>query len=84
MGVMAQWMPHRKGFVLGMHMAGGTIAEIAAPILVGFSLMFLSWSQVLQLNTIPTIILGLIFIRLAPWLCLLLVNFRWELTLGDW
>ena len=66
MGVMAQWMPHRKGFVLGMHMAGGTIAEIAAPILVGFSLMFLSWSQVLQLNTIPTIILGLIFIRLAP------------------
>ena len=66
MGIMTQWMPNRKGFVLGMHMAGGTIAEIAAPMLVGLSLMYLSWTQVLQINTIPTIILGLIFVRFAP------------------
>ena len=66
MGAMTQWMPDRKAFVLGMHMMGGTVAEIATPLLVGILLTFLSWNQVLQINTIPTIILGLIFIRLAP------------------
>jgi MFS family permease len=66
MGVMTQWMPDRKAFVLGMHLTGGTVAEIAAPLVVGILLSFLSWNHVLQINTIPTIILGLIFIRLAP------------------
>ena len=66
MGAMTQWMPNRKAFVLGMHMMGGTVAEIATPLLVGILLTFLSWNQVLQINTIPTIILGLLFIRLAP------------------
>lgn len=66
MGTMIQWMPDRKGFVLGVHMLGGTIAEIAAPLLVGILLMYMDWDRVLQINTIPTIILGLLFIRLAP------------------
>ena len=66
MGTMAQWMPDRKGFVLAIHLVGGTVAEVAAPLLVGILLMFLEWDLVLQINTIPTIIMGLIFIRLAP------------------
>ena len=66
MGVMTQWMPDRKAFVLGMHVMGGTVAEIVAPLVVGILLTFFSWNQVLQINTIPTIILGLVFIRLAP------------------
>ena len=59
-------MPNRKGFVLAMHLMGGTIAEIAAPLLVGILLMFLAWDRVLQINTVPTIILGLMFLRFAP------------------
>ena len=66
MGAMTQWMPDRKGFVIAIHMTGGTIAEIAAPLLVGVLLMSMNWELVLQINTVPTIILGLIFLRLAP------------------
>lgn len=66
MGAMTQWMPDRKGFVIAIHMMGGTIAEIAAPLLVGVLLMSLEWNLVLQINTVPTIILGFIFLRLAP------------------
>ena len=65
MGTMVQWMPDRKGFVLAIHMLGGTIAEIAAPLLGGILLMFLEWDRVLQINTVPTLILGVIFLRLA-------------------
>ena len=66
MGAMTQWMPNRKGFVLGVHMMGGTVAEVAAPLMVGALLMFLSWEQVLQISTVPSIVMGVIFIRLAP------------------
>ena len=66
MGVMTQWMPERRAFVLGVHLTGGTVAEIAAPLLVGILLTYFSWSQTLVINTIPTIIMGLMFIRLAP------------------
>ena len=66
MGTMTQWMPSRKGFVLAIHMIGGSFVDIVAPIIVGFLLLFFDWDLVLQINTIPTIILGLIFIRLAP------------------
>ena len=66
MGAMTQWMPDRKAFVLGVHLTGGTVAEIAAPLLVGILLIYFDWSQALLINTIPTIVLGLIFIRLAP------------------
>ena len=65
MGTMVQWMPDRKGFVLAIHMLGGTIAEIAAPLLGGILLMFLDWDRVLQISTVPTLILGVIFLRLA-------------------
>tara|TARA_Y100000590_G_scaffold83736_3_gene93353 strand:- start:3596 stop:4858 length:1263 start_codon:yes stop_codon:yes gene_type:complete len=66
MGVMTQWMPERRAFVLGVHLTGGTVAEITAPLLVGILLAYFTWSEALVINTIPTIILGLIFIRLAP------------------
>jgi MFS family permease len=66
MGSMVQYMPNRKGFVLAIHMLGGNIAEIAAPLLAGILLIFLDWNRVLQINTLPTVILGLIFLRLAP------------------
>jgi FSR family fosmidomycin resistance protein-like MFS transporter len=65
MGTMVQQMPDRRAFALAIHSVGGTIAEVAAPLLVGFLLIFLDWRQVLQVNTIPAIAVGLIFLRLA-------------------
>jgi len=66
MGSMVQYMPNRKGFILAIHMLGGSIAEITAPLLAGILLIFLDWDRVLQISTVPTVILGLIFLRLAP------------------
>ena len=52
MGTMTQWMPSRKGFVLAIHMIGGSFVDIVAPIIVGFLLLFFDWDLVLQINTI--------------------------------
>ena len=65
MGTMVQEMPNRRAFALGVHYIGGTAAEVIAPLLVGFLLVFTDWRQALQINTIPAIVVGLIFFRLA-------------------
>jgi len=65
MGTMVQRMPDRRAFALAVHSIGGTVAEIVAPLLVGFLLVFLDWRQVLQLSTVPAMIVGLMFVRLS-------------------
>jgi MFS family permease len=64
-GTMVQQMPNRRAFALGVHYIGGTAAEIVAPLLVGFLLVSMDWRQALQINTIPAIVMGLVFFRLA-------------------
>ena len=65
MGTMVQRMPDRRAFALAVHSIGGTVAEIVAPLLVGFLLVFLDWRQVLQISTVPAMIVGLMFVRLS-------------------
>ena len=65
MGTMVQRMPDRRAFALAVHSIGGTVAEIIAPLLVGFLLVFLDWRQVLQISTVPAMIVGLMFVRLS-------------------
>lgn len=65
MGTMVQRMPDRRAFALAIHSIGGTVAEIIAPLIVGFLLVFLEWRQVLQIGTLPAIVMGLLFIRLS-------------------
>ncbi|MEE2700683.1 MAG: MFS transporter [Chloroflexota bacterium] len=65
MGTMVQRMPDRRAFALAVHSIGGTVAEIVAPLLVGFLLVFLDWRQVLQISTVPAMIVGLMFLRLS-------------------
>ena len=65
MGIMVQRMPGRRAFSMAMHEVGGTIAEVLAPLSVGFLVAILEWRQVLQINAIPTIIVSLLFLRLA-------------------
>ena len=66
MGTMVEKMPNRRAFALAVHTVGGTVSEVVAPIVVGVLIVFLDWRQVLQINTIPVILSGLIFMRLAP------------------
>lgn len=65
MGTMVQKMPDRRAFALAIHTLGGNLAEILAPLLTGFLLVAFNWQQVLQINTIPTALMGLVFIKLA-------------------
>ena len=65
MGTMVQRMPDRRAFALAIHGIGGTVAEVVAPLGVGFLLAFLDWRQVLQINTVPALVMGLMFFRLS-------------------
>lgn len=65
MGTMIQKMPDRRAFALAIHGLGGNLAEILAPLVTGFLLVSFDWQQVLQMNTIPTVLMGLIFVKLA-------------------
>ena len=65
MGTMIQQMPNRRAFALAIHGVGGTIAEVVAPLSVGFLLSFLDWRQVLQINTLPALLVGLMFFRVS-------------------
>ena len=65
MGTMVQRMPERRAFALAIHGIGGTLAEVIAPLSVGFLLSFIGWQQVLQISTVPAVIMGTLFLRLS-------------------
>ena len=62
-GVMVEQMPKRRARVLGLHALGGTLAEVGAPVTVGFLLAYFDWQTVLQISTIPAFIMGIAFLR---------------------
>jgi len=64
-GVMVQQMPERRAQALGVHAMGGTLAEVFAPLAVGFLLATFDWRTVLQLSVLPTVIMGIVFLRIA-------------------
>ncbi len=61
-GVLTQANPKRRAHVLGLHAVGGTLAEVLAPLSVGFLLAWFDWQQVLQLSAIPAIAAGIAFL----------------------
>lgn len=67
MGDMVRRMPERRAMALAIHGIGGTIAEVLAPLSVGFLVAFMDWRQALQVSTIPAVLLGVVFLRVA-WL----------------
>jgi len=65
MGTMVHRMPDRRAFALAIHGIGGTLAEVMAPLSVGFLLSFFGWRQVLRVSTIPAVVMGILFLRLS-------------------
>ena len=65
MGAMVDRMPERRAMALAVHSVGGTLGEVLAPLSVGFLLSFLDWRQVLQTSTLPALLAGILFLRLA-------------------
>jgi len=60
-GVLTQASPKRRAHVLGLHAVGGTLAEVLAPLSIGFLLSWFDWQQVLQISVLPAIAGGIAF-----------------------
>ena len=60
-GVLTQASPNRRAHVMGLHAVGGTLAEVFAPLSVGFLLFWFDWQQTLQISAIPAILGGVAF-----------------------
>lgn len=64
-GVLAQSLPTRRAHALGIHAMSGTFAEVLAPLSVGFLLAWFDWRVAMQISTIPAILMGIAFFRIA-------------------
>ena len=64
-GVLTQQMPGRRAQALGIHAVGGSLAEVLAPLCVGFLLTYVDWRGALQVSVIPTVLMGIVFLRIA-------------------
>jgi MFS family permease len=57
-GTLVQHMPERRAMALGVHLTGGVMAEVLAPLAVGFLLAVFDWRTVLQIAVIPALLMG--------------------------
>ena len=64
-GVLVQQYPESRAKALGVHAMGGSIAEVAGPLAVGFLLLHVDWRTALQICVIPTVIMAIVFIPIA-------------------
>ena len=67
-GVMVEQMPGQRAKVLGIHAVGGTLAGVGAPLCAGFMLAWMDWRQIFQFGVLPTVIMGIVFLRRANWI----------------
>jgi FSR family fosmidomycin resistance protein-like MFS transporter len=63
-GVLTGRAPGRRAQVLGIHAVGGTLAEVLAPLSIGFLLAWVDWRTALQISVIPAALIGVAFIFL--------------------
>ena len=64
MGAMAQQMPERRATAMAVHGAGGTVAEVFGPLLVGFMLAATGWRETLFINALFPLFAGIALIQL--------------------
>ena len=55
-------LQHRAPQRLGIHAMGGSLAEVLAPLAVGFLLVHMDWRSALQVSVIPAVLMGLYFL----------------------
>jgi MFS family permease len=57
---LANRYPGRRGFAISVHMMGGQLGNTLSPLILGVALTFLTWRNVLILNVIPGILMGIV------------------------
>jgi len=65
-GVLAQMHKTRRAYALGMHAIGGHVSEVIALPVAGLLVAMWDWRVALQVLVIPTLLMGCIFIFIAP------------------
>ncbi len=58
LSILSQRFPGRRGLLIALHRASGSVGDIVGPILVGFLLRSLSWRNVLQASVGPAILVA--------------------------
>lgn len=64
-GVLTRESRERRAHVLGIHAIGGSLAEVLAPLSVGFLLAYIDWRGALVVSVFPTVLLGICFFWVA-------------------
>lgn len=64
-GVLVRISPKARAEALGIHAAGGTLAEVTAPLAAGFLLAYMDWRWALAVSTIPAAIMIFAFSKVA-------------------
>ena len=64
-GVLVRLQPHRRAEALGIHAFGGTLAEVTAPLAMGFLLSLFDWRTSLMLAAVPAALMVLAFWPIA-------------------
>jgi MFS family permease len=57
-GTMVQHMPKRRALALGVHLSGGIMAEVVAPLVVGILLAYFEWQVVFRVAILPAVVMG--------------------------
>ncbi len=65
-GVLAQMHRARRAYALGMHAIGGHLSEVIALPVVGLLLAWWDWRVAIQVLVIPTLLMGVVFLFIAP------------------
>ncbi len=64
-GVLTRDNKERRAHALGIHAIGGSIAEVLAPLSIGFLLTYVDWRCALAISVAPTVLLGICFLWIA-------------------
>ena len=64
-GVLTRENRKRRAHVLGIHAIGGSLAEVLAPLAVGFLLAYVDWREALAISVLPAALMGLCFFWVA-------------------
>lgn len=65
MTILSERFPARRGFAFSIHGAGANAGDGLSPIAIGFLLITLTWRQVLFVNALPGILVGLLVFSLV-------------------
>ena len=55
---LSNHFPHRRGAVLAVHGVGGSVGDVAGPLVTGALLAFLTWRELLSMYAVVPIFLG--------------------------